>query len=281
MSYCDGNTATVFNNLKCSFTVTYLMSAYTYTRGTLIRAMVRAYNENGWGSYSNANLDGATIKTPPTRMNTPVEDPSTSSSQIVITWAPITSTDDIGGDAIIYYSLEWNQGSAINVWQELTTPNVLVNSYSMTSGFTPGVTYTFRVRAKNSIDLGVYSFTIVVTPASIPSKMATAATTTISTSVRIAWDLPNLNGGSIVSYRVWIMKKDGTFNLESSWCSESDSLMTTNRYCLVRMTDLTGATYNLEKSDLVRVKVQASNAKGWGDLSDVNTVGASVETVPD
>lgn len=213
-------------------------------------------------------------------MNTPVEDPSTSSSQIVINWAPISSTDDIGGDAIIYYSLEWNQGSATNVWQELTTPNVLVTSYSMTSGFTPGVTYTFRVRAKNSIGLGVYSFTIVVTPASIPSKIATAATTTISTSVRIAWDLPNLNGGSIVSYRVWIMKKDGTFNLESTWCSESDSLMTSNRYCFVRMTDLTGATYNLVKSDLVRVKVQASNAKGWGDLSDVNTVGASVETVP-
>jgi hypothetical protein len=281
MSYCDGSTATVFNNLKCSFTVNYLMSAYTYTRGTLFRAMVRAFNANGWGSYSNANLDGATIKTTPTRMNTPVEDPSTSSSQIVITWSPITSTEDIGGDTIIYYSLEWNQGSVTNVWQELTTPNVLVTSYTMTSGFTPGVSYTFRVRAKNSIGLGVYSFTIVVTPASIPSKMATAATSTVSTSVRIAWDLPNLNGGTIVSYRVWIMKKDGTYNLESTWCSESDSLMTTNRYCLVRMTDLTGATYNLVRSDLVRVKVQASNAKGWGDLSDVNTVGATVETLPD
>jgi hypothetical protein len=213
-------------------------------------------------------------------MNTPVEDPSTSSSQIVITWSPISSTEDIGADAIIYYSLEWNQGSVTNVWQELTTPNVLVTSYTMTSGFTPGITYTFRVRAKNSIGLGVYSFTIVVTPASIPSKMATAATSTVSTSVRIAWDLPNLNGGTIISYRVWIMKKDGTYNLESTWCSESDSLMTTNRYCLVRMTDLTSTTYNLVRSDLVRVKVQASNAKGWGDLSDVNTVGATVETLP-
>jgi hypothetical protein len=213
-------------------------------------------------------------------MNTPVEDPSTSSSQIVINWSPITSTEDIGADAIIYYSLEWNQGSVTNVWQELTTPNVLVTSYTMTSGFTPGITYTFRVRAKNSIGLGVYSFTIVVTPASIPSKMATAATTTVSTSVRIAWDLPNLNGGTIISYRVWIMKKDGTYNLESTWCSESDALMTTNRYCLVRMTDLTSTTYNLVRSDLVRVKVQASNAKGWGDLSDVNTVGATVETLP-
>jgi hypothetical protein len=48
------------------------MSAYSYTRGSLVKAMVRAYNPNGWGSYSNANTDGATIKTTPTRMNTPV-----------------------------------------------------------------------------------------------------------------------------------------------------------------------------------------------------------------
>jgi len=180
------------------------MSAYSYTRGTLVRAMVRAFNNNGWGSYSNANTDGAIIKTTPTRMNTPVEDPSTSSSQIVITWSPISSIEDTGADSVFYYSLEWNQGSSVNVWQELTTPNVLVTSYTMTSGFTAGVTYTFRVRAKNSIGLGVYSFTILVTPASIPSKMATVATSTVSTSVKIAWDLPNLNGGTIVSYRVWI-----------------------------------------------------------------------------
>jgi hypothetical protein len=151
----------------------------------------------------------------------------------------------------------------------------------MTSGFTPGVIYTFRVRARNSIGLGVYSFTITVTPASIPSKMATVVTSTVSTSVKIAWDLPSLNGGSIVSYRVWIMKSDGSYNLESTWCSESDTTMTTNRFCLVRMTDLVGSTYNLVRGNLVRVRVQASNAKGWGDLSDVNTVGSTIETIPD
>lgn len=240
------------------------MSAYAYTRGTLVRAMVRAYNNNGWSSYSNANIDGAYIQTVPTRMNTPVEDPSTSSSKIMITWSPITSTDDTGAATITYYSLEWNQGSVINTWVELTTPTTLVTSFTMTSGFTPGVTYSFRVRAKNYLGYGPYSFTILSTPSSIPDKMATAAVSTISTSVRVAWNLPNLNGGTLVSFRVWVLKKDGTYNLESTWCSESDSLVTANKYCLIRMSDLLAAPYNLLKSDTVVVKVQASNTKGWG-----------------
>jgi len=37
---------------------------------------------------------------------------------ILITWSEIDSAQN-GGDAVIYYKLEWDQGS--NSWEELTT----------------------------------------------------------------------------------------------------------------------------------------------------------------
>jgi hypothetical protein len=47
------------------------------------------------------------------------------------------------------------------------------------------------------------------------------------------------------------------------------------------MSDLLASPYNLIKGDLITVKVQASNTKGWGDLSDPSNLVVTVETVPD
>jgi len=144
----------------------------------------------------------------------------------------------------------------INTWVELTTQFTLVNSFTKSSGFTPGVTYQFRVRAKNSIDYGTYSSTISLTPMSVPSKMAAPTTEISNVYVKITWVNSNLNGGSLVSHRVYVMKKDGTYNLENTFCSESDSGVTSQKYCMIEMSHLTGTTYNLERGDLVVAKVQ-------------------------
>lgn len=85
---------------------------------------------------------------------------------------------------------------------ELTTQFTLVNSFTMSSGFNPGVTFQFRVRAKNSIDYGTYSSTISLTPMSVPSKMAAPTTEISNVYVKITWVNSNLNGGSLVSHRV-------------------------------------------------------------------------------
>jgi len=62
-------------------------------------------------------------------MSAPVKDAATSASQITVTWSPIaTGNANTGGTAIVYYSLEWNQGTG--TWQELTTPNNLVTTFT-------------------------------------------------------------------------------------------------------------------------------------------------------
>lgn len=107
----------------------------------------------------------------------------------------------------------------------------------------------------NSIGYGTYSSTISLTPMSVPSKMAAPTTEISNVYVKITWVNSNLNGGSLVSHRVYVMKKDGTYNLENTYCSESDSGITSQQYCMILMSQLTGTTYNLERGDLIVAKV--------------------------
>ena len=79
----------------------------------------------------------------------------------------------------------------------------------------------------NSIGYGPYSSTVSLIPMSIPSTMAAPTTEISNVYVKIAWVNSALNGGTLVSHRVYVMKKDGTYNLENTYCSESDSGITT------------------------------------------------------
>jgi hypothetical protein len=45
-------------------------------------------------------------------MNTPVEDPATNATQIVVTWVSITDDSDTGRDPVLYYKLEWDNGAS-------------------------------------------------------------------------------------------------------------------------------------------------------------------------
>ena len=46
------------------------------------------------------------------------------------------------------------------------------------------------------------------------------------------------------------------------------------------MSVLTSAPYNLQRGDLIVVKVRAHNLNDWGDYSNPNSFGASVRTQP-
>lgn len=47
----------------------------------------------------------------PVTMYTPYDDPSSTATSLLVAWLPITDPEDTGGDPIIYYQLEWDQGT--------------------------------------------------------------------------------------------------------------------------------------------------------------------------
>lgn len=118
-SRCDGSDSTVITNRECTFVFTDLMSTFSYAVGELFVVRARAYNDDGWGELSSANTLGATIMTVPVAMGAPVEDAATSQAQIVLTWAELTSTVDIGGTAITSYEVYWDGGTAGASWAAL------------------------------------------------------------------------------------------------------------------------------------------------------------------
>jgi hypothetical protein len=79
-TYCDGSTNPIITATSCTFSFTYLMSDYGYTRGQLVTFRARAYNDDGWGEKSNVNSVGATVMTVPTTMGALTEGAATSSS---------------------------------------------------------------------------------------------------------------------------------------------------------------------------------------------------------
>ena len=46
------------------------------------------------------------------------------------------------------------------------------------------------------------------------------------------------------------------------------------------MASLRTSPYNLVEGDLIQARIKAENVNGWGDISEVNIIGATVQDVP-
>jgi hypothetical protein len=99
-------------------------------------------------------------------------------------------------------------------------------------------------------------------------------------SVKIAWAAPSANGDPITAYEIVIREQGGTQFSATSDCDGSSAGVQSAGYCLVPLTTLIGSDYGLVYGDLVVAKARASNSIGWGQFSQPNAAGATVQTVP-
>jgi hypothetical protein len=106
--------------------------------------------------------------------------PSISSSNIkptsiYLTWNEIDSNDD-GGDNVIYYSLEWDQGTNKVSWAELSTYSIGMSinklfTHTMASIFPSGQTNYYRISAKNGVGYGTPCTPVAVLCDEVPTYM--------------------------------------------------------------------------------------------------------------
>lgn len=186
-------------------------------------------------------------------MSTPQESPLTNDVKMVVTWDFIEVDALTGASPIVSYSLEWDQGSGN--WQPLigVASDSLALTGTVQGGITPGLPYNFRVRAKNIHGWGPYGGTLKVIPSNVPSMMLPVATVVSNIYVKISWVRPTENGASITAYKIMIMKGDGTFSASTS-CDGSLTLLINQLYCMVPMSELTGA-FELPYASLIVAKV--------------------------
>jgi hypothetical protein len=100
--------------------------------------------------------------------------------------------------------------------------------------------------------------------------------------VRIQWTAP-YNGGTIITaYEVQVLHSDGvTFSTELTFCNaRTDATIINNRYCVIPVSTLSAAPFNLVQGDIVKARVLAANSIGDSQFSLHNTIGATIQVAP-
>jgi hypothetical protein len=107
-------------------------------------------------------------------------------------------------------------------------------------------------------------------------------TTAISSNfVLVSWSLPDTRGSPITGYTIKIRESDDlTFTHSIADCNGSTSTIISSRSCLIPISTLRSAPFNLPWGSSVFAKVSATNLYGTSDES-LQGNGAVILTVPD
>lgn len=283
---CDASDPAIMAAFACTIPMgSLILAPFSLVRGDLVAVRASALNANGWGVASETNSGGAYVMTAPTRMNDPVRDPDSSDSQIIVEWAALSGAADTGGATVTSYGLEWDSGTGGTTWSELAghTVATLATSFTVTSGLVAGQGYLFRLRAESIYGWGPYSGETLIYAAGLPTQPYQAVTTIVGTDVVVSWSEPENSAAPLIAYSIVILRADGTFGEELTSCDGASAPVLATApalQCAIPLATLRAAPFALPYGALVQARVMAQNANGWGSLSQVNLVGASVETEP-
>ena len=227
------------------------------------------------------NTAGAKVRTVPIAPDTPTVGYIATDTQVLIQWNALTYGVNTGLVAITAYNLYSDNGSGDGVYDEIYSG--LTTSY-LATGLTGGTTYSFEVRATNMYGSGPYSSALSYVPQDVPGEVdlpvVTFTTPTSSaTSITITWDQPETHSSSIIAYDVQFLTSTGTYVASTTECIGTDAGTLSTTSCTVSMTEVISLT-SLSRDGVIRVKVRAENSIGWGAYSELNTDGATIETVP-
>lgn len=122
---------------------------------------------------------------------------SKSESKIGLQWSEGAAN---GGDVIIDYRVSSDQ--ATDTWVVLSS-TILTTSY-VAEGLTPGLTYTFRVEARNQFGYSAYSTEVELICGYTPFAPDEPTSEVRNSDVVIEWVAPAANGSPLTGYRVEI-----------------------------------------------------------------------------
>jgi len=227
------------------FTVTGL------TNGTAYRFRVSAVNAAGTGASAQAS---ATV-TPSAKAAAPsgvVATPSNGS--IGLTWSAPTDT---GGSTLTGYVVEQSTDGGVT-W---TTAATTATPSTTLAGLTNGTTYSYRVRANNSVGSGAASTVATTTPFTTPGSPRNVVALAGDKEVVLSWSAPTNSGGSALTGYVVQQSTNGT-----TWTTvDTPAVASTVVTGLVN-----GATYSY--------RVFAVNA-AVGNINFIATSGATASTI--
>ena len=220
-----------------SYTATGLINGTSYTFN------VRAANSVNYSPYATPSV----TVTPASIPNAPTDVSGTrGNGQVSLTW----SGSYTGGSAIINHTIEYTPSGGSLATVVTGSANA---SYTVT-GLINGTSYTFKVKATNSIGDSLYSASsTAVTPATTPDAPTNVVGTPGSTQVSLTWTAPASNGGSAITF----------YNIQ--WNSGSDYVLgATTSYTATGLTTGTSYTFRVRATN-------SSQGNPWGPYSDYSS----------
>jgi len=270
---CDGGAAPVVAALACVVEMSVLTGpSVGLAFDALVEVRASAGNAYGLGLASPANTAGARTRQAPDQMDPPAL-VSVTEAEIELSWSALTAPAN-GNSEVTAYNVYWDNGGG-------TTSIALLDSLATTlavPGLEGGVTYRFKVRAWNRYGAGEFSSELAVLAADRPDALAIPSVTigAAETDVTIAWAAPDAHSAAIDYYEVLVQLADGTF---AAACDGADADIIAALSCSVTMATVASTT-GLAIDSLIRVRVRAHNANGWGGYSELNSAGATIEGAP-
>ena len=179
------------------------------------------------------------------------------------------------------YNLKWDSGDG--TWVDLMGQD---GSFSLdlqhiqSDGVTAGVSYSFTVRAHNAHGWGIESEPAIIVAAQSPEKPTPPTSTVHNHFVKVSWVPPYENSAPINGYEIFIGDDQGVFLHETTYCDGRNEPVFSQLYCEIPMAALHTDPYNLPFDSEVQAKVKASNMFGESPVSEVSTVNARIQTVP-
>ena len=133
----------------------------------------RAKNGVGLGAFSEVlKVQSDSV---PLYMNRPFVDTALNHVNprwIYLTWQGISLWNETGGDSIIYYQVEWDQGTNGANWTVLTNPTstglVYAFNHTVDTPFPSGSQQLYRIRPQNGVGLGACSAALTVIADLVP-----------------------------------------------------------------------------------------------------------------
>lgn len=220
---CDGTSPTVIASTQCEVSsFSLIASPYNLLKDESVNVKVIAYNFYGDSVMSEAG-NGAQIQLVPDAPVNLANDASiTDAFKVGLTWSP--GADD-GGSAVIDYKLWYALENAAYVdFVEGIVPDLYTTQFTTEHG----KNYKFKLQARNSVGLSLFSDEVVVRAARIPDPPSSLTTFIVAPNVNvddmvISWTAEYDGGSPITAYKILIQESDGlTFTETIATCGGTD-----------------------------------------------------------
>jgi len=184
-THCDGSSAVIIANTQCVIPITVLIaSPYSLLQGSSIYASVVAYNAVGDSPNSDVGNGALVIvsRVPDAPINL-MRDVMVTLDKTKISFKWEDSFD--GNQPVLDYRVSYDQGKGLFV---VSDSGFKVKSFTQ-AGLTPGVTYGFKIEARNVVGYSLFSTELRLVAAEEPATPLTPTTSIneVANTITISW----------------------------------------------------------------------------------------------